>query len=78
MLNFMLSKDIIKNFFSDSYDKIINYLVKDMEVLAKGINFYCGFLQSEVTVIGIFHGFEADLPGRCKGFFFKKTKNFVF
>jgi len=33
----------------------------------RGVEFYCTALQQTVTVVAAFHGFEADLPGRCKG-----------
>jgi hypothetical protein len=62
----MASKSLIEERFRD-YDRVLELFLPEMEGLARGVRLYCEALKEVVTVVGIFHGFEADLPGRCKG-----------
>jgi len=72
---FMASKQIQQKHFQGSYDTILDLFLADLEALISGVPFYCQYLQRVMTVVAVFHGFEADLPGRCKANGFKNPNH---
>lgn len=69
-LNTMASKEIVTNFFQ-GYDGILNLFREEFDDLIKGQRFWCHHLQCNALVFAVFHGFEGDLPARCKAGGFK-------
>ena len=57
---------------------MMKYFTKDLEDLIEGIPFWCEALKKEVTVFGVFHGFEGDLPGKAQASGFKRPGNSFF
>ena len=70
-VNAMASKEMQKTFFK-GYDGLLAIFKADFDALSKGVRFWCEALQQTVTVFGVFHGFEGDLPARCQAGGFKK------
>jgi len=64
-VNIMASKVIIRDFLH-GYDGVIRLFKPDFDALMEGVEFWCAHLNTQVTVFGVFHGFEGDLLGRCK------------
>lgn len=63
-INTILSKKLLGEHFSGSFDQVLDLFVDDLVELARGIPVFCHYQQKPCLVVAVFHGFEADLMFR--------------